>query len=121
VRQHTPTTEEAHAVEEWWGCRSPRHRNAKGHEEIARLPARRLGERPELHLKRIFRIEQGLVALANRLSDQRARRCERLQGGGGIPTLRYQRGTIMLQRCSEEKVSQSYRRREERDAVAALS
>ena len=57
MRQHASATEEAHAVKEWWCCRSPRHRNTESHEEIARLPARRLGERPELHLKRILCIE----------------------------------------------------------------
>ena len=117
MRQHTRTTEEAHAVEEWWRCRSPGYCNAQGHEEIARLPARRLGERAELHLEWILCIEEWLVALTDRLSNQRACRCERLQCGGSIPTLRYQRGTIMLQGCGEEEVGKGDRRREERNAI----
>ena len=69
MRQHAGAAKETHAVEEWRRCRSPCHRDTECHEEVAGLPARRLGQRPELRLERVFRIKEWLFALANRLSD----------------------------------------------------
>ena len=71
-------TEQPHAVKEGWRRCAAGHGNAERHEEVARLPARRLGYRPQLNLERIFSIEKWLIALPDRLCDQRPRRSKGL-------------------------------------------